>query len=706
MGLRDLHHGTEASRPGSRGSSRQFPTRLYLYLLVAAVAVPLLAFAAFLLNRYVATERARYERDAMQIARQVALVVDAELLRLAALLKGLSSSTALANGDYARFHEEARRLVASQHEIVVLRGLDTRQLVNTQVPFGVALSPAPPLSAAERTAFLNGRTVVSDVYASPISGEFRIAVAIPLIKAGAASYVLAVTVPTSRLHDALAPAVPAGWIVGIGDSQGTYVTRSVRHDAYSGKPGLPEYLALAIGRSGTFTSSNFDGIDLLAGYYRSELSDWLIGANVPQAAVEAPLWRAVAGFTVMGLAALALSALLAYWFSTRFSAASTRLAARAAALGQGRPVPPTATRLAEFAVVGEALTQAAAAVEERARERERAIQHEALLASIFETAGLHIGIIELLEDDYRYVVTNRKAGALLGHEEGGIDGRRASEVGFSTEEIRSTLEILRRCLAGGSAISVERPFPRGGVILAWLLTTFTPLPGNGNPPRVAFTAIDISERKRSEEQRRLLIHELNHRVKNTLATVQSIAFQTLSGAKSMNEASEALTDRLVALARAHDLLTKESWEGANLKDLVANITQPHGAQRFVVHGPSVWLDPNLSVSITIVLHELATNAVKYGALSAASGSVMISWQVEKTPEKSLLRFSWVERGGPPVVAPTRRGFGSRLIGRILSDQPDGKTTINYAPEGVTCTMQVVISESSALPAANMSSFSS
>jgi PAS domain S-box-containing protein len=657
-------------------------------MLVAAVVVPLLAFAAFLLSRYVATERARYERDAMQIARQVALVIDAELLGLAAALKGLSSSTALANGDYARFHEEARRLVAGRQELVVLRGLDTRQLLNTQLPFGTDLPPAPPLSPAQRTAFLNGRPVVSGVYPSPISGEARVAVAIPVAKNGKPTYILAITVPTSRLRNALIPAVPAGWIVGVGDSRGTYVTRSVRHEDFTGKPGLPAYVAQATGRYGTFTSTNFEGTSLLAGYYRSEFSDWLIGANIPQDTVEAPLRRALAGFAAVGIAALALSALLAYWFGTRFSAAATGLAARATALGQGRPVPPASTRLTEFALVDEALVKAAAAVEERAREREKATEREALLASIFDTAGLYIGIVEVLDDDFRYLVTNRKTGALLGYEEGGIDGHRASEVGFQPEEIQTTLDILRRCLAGGSPLLVERPLLRGGVTICWLLTTFTPLAGD--PPRVAFTAIDISERKRGEEQRRLLIHELNHRVKNTLATVQSIALQTLGGASSMEEASEALTDRLVALARAHDLLTRENWEGAALSDVVTSVTQPHSGPRFTIGGPPVWLSPNLLVSIAIALHELATNAAKYGALSVPSGTVAVSWEVEKAGENALLRLKWVERGGPPVAAPTRRGFGSRLIERILSDQPEGKTTVDYAPEGVTCVMQAVI----------------
>ena len=170
-----LHHplagrradGTEFACVYPASCCGEISTQLYLLTLVAAVVIPLLAFGAFLLTRYAATERARFERDASQIARQVALVLDAELAGLAALLKGLSVSSALERGDLAQFYVEARRLVDRRDELVVLRDLDTSQLLNTQLAFGTTLPPARPLSPGERDAFESGRTVVSDVYQSP-----------------------------------------------------------------------------------------------------------------------------------------------------------------------------------------------------------------------------------------------------------------------------------------------------------------------------------------------------------------------------------------------------------------------------------------------------------------------------------------------------------------------------------------------------------
>ena len=145
------------------------------------------------------------------------------------------------------------------------------------------------------------------------------------------------------------------------------------------------------------------------------------------------------------------------------------------ALGAGRPVPPLSTRLTELAVVGDALGSAAAAVEERERERERTIEREALLGSIFDAAGLQVGIAELLEDDFRYVVANHGAAALFGRSESGVEGLQASELGLGRDEILSWLELCRRCIDAGEPITAEYGISPAGAPTSWHLATFTPL---------------------------------------------------------------------------------------------------------------------------------------------------------------------------------------------------------------------------------------
>ncbi|WP_298953216.1 PAS domain S-box protein [uncultured Methylobacterium sp.] len=222
----------------------------------------------------------------------------------------------------------------------------------------------------------------------------------------------------------------------------------------------------------------------------------------------------------------------------------------------------------------------------------------------------------------------------------------------------------------------------------------------GRPRRVIGIHQEVTEAKRAEEHLRLLIHELNHRVKNTLATVQSIAVQSLNrlSGREANAAREAFEARLIALARAHDVLTRESWEGADLAGVVAGAIAPHdgpggggpggggpgeGRPRFAVSGPPLRLSPRMALSIAMALHELATNAVKYGALSRPGGQVAIAWSVAD----GTLVLGWRESGGPPVVAPTRTGFGSRLIGRSLARELDGRVEFRFPPEGVTCTIR-------------------
>ena len=213
----------------------------------------------------------------------------------------------------------------------------------------------------------------------------------------------------------------------------------------------------------------------------------------------------------------------------------------------------------------------------------------------------------------------------------------------------------------------------------------------GRATRVVGATVDITERKRAELHLRLLVNELNHRVKNSLATIQAIAAQTFHAARSLPQAQEAFSARIVALAEAHDLLTRENWEGADLLDLLARLEALHGgAERFAIVGGSVRLSPRMALSLSMALHELATNAVKYGALSAPSGQVRITWTVVPGPAQARLVLTWTETGGPPVQPPTRRGFGSRLIERGLAAELSGQAYIDFRPEGVVCRIEAAL----------------
>lgn len=212
---------------------------------------------------------------------------------------------------------------------------------------------------------------------------------------------------------------------------------------------------------------------------------------------------------------------------------------------------------------------------------------------------------------------------------------------------------------------------------------------------IFWQGVDITARKAAETHLRLMVNELNHRVKNSLATVQAIAAQTLHGDEVPARVREALTERLIALAHAHDVLTDEKWVGASLREIAARAAAPHlssdHADRFVFEGPPVNLPPRSAIAVALALHELATNAAKYGALSVPDGQVRIDWTVSPREDDDVgLRMVWREHGGPPVTPPTATGFGFRLIKQGLAADLRGRVSVDYPVTGVVCTVEAVI----------------
>ena len=194
---------------------------------------------------------------------------------------------------------------------------------------------------------------------------------------------------------------------------------------------------------------------------------------------------------------------------------------------------------------------------------------------------------------------------------------------------------------------------------------------------------DVIDRVRAAEHQQLLINELTHRVKNTLTTVQSIVSQTLRSSGSQEEARVFIERRLIALSRAHDLLTGENWQDASLHEIVAQTAEPFRSHRDRIHarGPEIRLSPRMALDLAMVLHELVTNAVKHGALSNATGETDLTWSVDRRSEPPRLTMRWEERGGPSVQVPMRRGFGTRLIERGFAH---GEVRIAFAPNGIVC----------------------
>ncbi|WP_281253397.1 sensor histidine kinase [Sphingomonas guangdongensis] len=246
-------------------------------------------------------------------------------------------------------------------------------------------------------------------------------------------------------------------------------------------------------------------------------------------------------------------------------------------------------------------------------------------------------------------------------------------------------DAVARCFGQGEPYNIDYRIRRPDGI-RWLQSHGSRIDyRDGRPSRFVGVSFDITERKTAEARQQLLIDELNHRVKNMLAIVQGIAHQTLKPDVDPLAARAAFEGRLAALAAAHNLLTDQHWSPVPMRRVIEETIAPHGRpQAFRLAGPDLLVAPKTAVSIALAIHELATNAVKYGALSVAQGSVAVDWSTNAGEGEQRLRMEWRERGGPSVAAPARRGFGTRMIERGLAAELNGTVSVTFAAEGVRC----------------------
>jgi two-component sensor histidine kinase len=294
-------------------------------------------------------------------------------------------------------------------------------------------------------------------------------------------------------------------------------------------------------------------------------------------------------------------------------------------------------------------------------------------------------------------------GAIAGWGEEALAFLRHGEV-LALPDIRALPQAGRATADAWEALGVRAlitvPLVRDGTLKA-LLYVHDPRARQWKRSEAAM-ARDVAERTwaaveqtQAEQRQRLLMNELNHRVKNSLATVQAIARQTLKGNISLAEGRARFERRLMALSHAHDLLTEQSWGRAALdrvvRDSIEHLAGDPG--RFRIDGESLWLTPRAALALALALHELGTNAAKYGALSGTEGRVEIGWRLDE----GLLRLEWKEQGGPPVEAPGRRGFGSRLIERSLGADLRGTATLLFEPDGLRCRIEAPLDAVSAQP---------
>lgn len=320
-------------------------------------------------------------------------------------------------------------------------------------------------------------------------------------------------------------------------------------------------------------------------------------------------------------------------------------------------------------------------------------EQEERWAATYEHAA--IGIVEL-DAEGRFIRVNEAICSIVGGTRDELLNWRLQ--GRTHPEDRDVDdELYRRQVAGDIGFySIEKRFIRKDGRVIWIaVRSSTVRDATGHFLYGVRVVQDVTERKEAEDRQKLLIDELNHRVKNTLATVQSLATQTARGTDSPEAFRQAFEGRLIALSQAHDQLTRRHWKSADLRDIVEGATAPHLARppetpdQIEIKGEPIMVTPRVALTLALGLHELTTNATKYGALSVPAGRIEVGWQIERQPsQRPLLRIEWRERGGPPVKVPERQGFGTRFIVGSVASELQGHAKLDYDPAGVVCTMEI------------------
>lgn len=324
--------------------------------------------------------------------------------------------------------------------------------------------------------------------------------------------------------------------------------------------------------------------------------------------------------------------------------------------------------------------------------RDRLAEQDQRLRATYERAS--VGIAEV-DRDGRMLKVNEELCKITRRDRAALLAMTIWDDGAETDQAAERALFAHQMSGALESYTIEKSFLRGDGEIGWVELRASRVDGtDGRPPYGVRVIRDITQEKRLAQQQSLLINELNHRVKNTLTTVQSITFQTLRNGGAALDLQTAIEGRLVALSRAHDVLTRENWEAADLAEIVAVAARPYvvgQAARLIAEGPETKLAPQVALGFAMALQELATNALKYGAWSASEGVVEIAWSRSPT-DPGVLDLVWRETGGPPVTPPSRRGFGARLLERGVGIEVGGSCRLEFARQGLICRISANIGD--------------
>lgn len=677
---------------GARTSLRQV-----LWGLVFVLALPtILVAAAGLYSGYRAEQQA-IDLRMQETARALSLLLDREIEKSVVAVQVLAQSTSLARGDLEEFYRRAKNTGLAEPSWIALFEPGGRALFNTRVPYGVTLPNSNRPDVLRRVQETR-KPHVSDLHVGSLTGQRLITIDAPVILDEQVAYILSLAI-TPDVFQAIIrdQRIDDRWNAAVLDSSRTIVARNRSPERFVGQTASSTVQdALAASREGRLQSVTLEGIPVRTYFSQSPSYGWSFVLSIPETELAKSAQRSLFWLTILGAVILG-GILLAILLSRSIAKPVDQLVTAAQILGRGGEITdPATTRVLEFDTIKKALSEAAAGIRKHEREREE------VLARMAESeARLRLALNAGNLGSWEYTPST---GAFTTSADCRANFGRGPDEPFSYADLVASIhpedrtmqaEAVAQALATRTDLHVEYRaiWPDGSE--HWIRVSGRMRRGPDGQISMVGVSQDITERRLAEERQALLLHELNHRVKNTLATVQSVASLTRRSAESSDPAAwNAFMDRLHGMAKTHDLLTATQWQGALLEDVLRNELEPYQdamRQRIRLHGPKINLQPGAVLALGLAVHELATNAVKYGSLSVPDGKVHVMWALTSGSCQPALLVEWVESGGPPVKKPERQGFGSKLIQRGLAQQLGGEIKLDFAPSGIRCVITFPLS---------------
>jgi PAS domain S-box-containing protein len=558
-----------------------------------------------------------------------------------------------------------------------------QQLVNTRVPYG---TPLPRIS--DRISVHEAKKLkapfASNLVLGAVVNQYVYNVIMPLTAPGFVDHSLILAMPAEhwlKLMDG--QKLPPVWVTGISDRLGTIVARSNNHAAFVGKQ-LPRHL-LDASQQGTsaFATVNVDGERTMRAVARTKFSGWLVSANVLQSEVAAEIRRSQLSLLIVGLALLALAGGLASTFAGWIRAPIQALAATAASVDLREIPAALVSPIVEANDVALALRTANVQLKARTASL-RDSETRLILAQ--KTAGLTHVDIDIINNK---VLVSKTFEDIMGFRPGHgdvPDGMSTFLQHVHPNDRKLASKAHTDAMGQTGPFKYEFRIVLSDGAIRWILAqgeTFGD--AQGQPTRVIVTCLDTTLRKEQEEHIRFLLREVSHRSKNMLAIIQAIATQTARTSRSIDVFQARFSQRLQGMATSQDLLVNQDWQGVNLGALVRAQLRPFAEDvggRLAVVGPNMILKPDAAQSLGLALHELATNATKYGALSNAGGRVLISWNIVRISDEMRFHLEWRESDGPIVVAPIQKGFGHTIFERMIGQSLKATIEMQYQSDGV------------------------